>query len=65
MILGSIIGFIISGALRHLRHFVVTPRDVLNLIPFLIITTFVLTVVEWYGNLTLKESDWMTRKLDA
>lgn len=64
VITGSIIGFVISGFLRQLRHLWNYPSDIIYLIPFLFITTFILTPVEWFGNLTLRESGWMTRKVD-
>lgn len=64
VITGSIIGFVMSGFLRQLRHLWNYPRDIIYLIPFLLITTFILTPVEWFGNLTLRESGWMTRKVD-
>lgn len=55
------LGFIASGLIRHLRHLWSFPKDILYLIPFLFITTFILTPTEWVGNLTLRESGWMTR----
>lgn len=62
MVLGTLGGFLSSGFLRQLRHLKNKPSDIKLLIPFLFITTFILTPVEWYGNLTLRESGWMTRK---
>lgn len=62
MILGTLFGFIFSGMLRQLRHIKNNIRDIKYLIPFLFITTFILTPIEWFGNLTVKESGWMTRK---
>jgi len=64
VIIGSIIGFVMSGFLKQIRHLYNYPRDIIYLIPFLFITTFILTPVEWFGNLTLRESGWMTRKVD-
>ncbi|MFA5019524.1 MAG: glycosyltransferase [Candidatus Pacearchaeota archaeon] len=58
---GTIAGFFISGFLRQFRHIYRYPEDLLYLPLFLIVTTFILTPVEWLGNITLKESKWMTR----
>lgn len=60
--LGVAVGFFISGLLRQLRHLKRYPWDIFYLPAFLLITTFVLTPVEWYGNLTIKENGWMTRR---
>lgn len=54
-------GYLISGIIRHFGHLKRYPKDILYLVPFLLISTFLLTPVEWYGNLSLKESGWMTR----
>lgn len=61
---GLFVGFVLSGFIRNIRHLWNYPEDIAILIPFLFITTFILTPVEWYGNLTLRESGWMTRKTD-
>lgn len=63
LITGTIIGFLLSGFLRQLRHLISYPSDFKYLMHFLFITTFILTPVEWFGNFTLKESGWMTRDL--
>lgn len=64
VVIFSAFGFLLSGMLRQARHLIMNPDDWYLLPVFLFVTTFVLTPVEWYGNLTLKESDWMTRKVD-
>lgn len=64
VVVGSVLGFLMSGTLRQIRHLRQNPSDVKYLIPFLLVTTFVLTPIEWFGNLTLRESGWMTRKLE-
>lgn len=64
LILGTIVGFFASGYLRQLRHLVGHPQDLKYLPAFLLLTSGVLTLVEWYGNITVKESNWMTRKVD-
>lgn len=61
VVLGTIIGYIMSGFFRHLRHLLNKPQDIVLLPVFLFVTTFILTPVEWFGNLTLIESGWMTR----
>lgn len=63
-ILFTVIGFFVSGFIRHLRHLFNYPKDLFILPWFLIVTTFILTPVEWFGNITLKESGWMTRKVE-
>jgi cellulose synthase/poly-beta-1,6-N-acetylglucosamine synthase-like glycosyltransferase len=61
---GATLGFIISGFLRQLGHLFRYPEDILYLPAFLIITTFVLTPVEWYGHLSLRKTGWMTRRVE-
>lgn len=63
LVLGTIVGFFISGFLRQFRHLYHTPADLKYLPVFLLLTSGVLTLVEWYGNVTVKESNWMTRKV--
>jgi cellulose synthase/poly-beta-1,6-N-acetylglucosamine synthase-like glycosyltransferase len=63
MLLGVALGFLISGFLKQLRHLIHYPQDILCLPAFLLITTFVLTPVEWFGNLTVTEKGWMTRRV--
>ncbi len=62
IILGVTIGFLIGGLLKNARHLVRYPRDIFYLPAFLFITTFILMPVEWRGNLTLRESGWLTRR---
>ena len=64
IISGVILGFFISGFFKQLGHLLRYPEDILYLPAFLIITTFVLTPVEWYGNLSLRETGWMTRRVE-
>lgn len=61
LLIGTLLGFIVSGFLRQLGHLRRYPQDIKYLIPFLFVTTFALMPTEWYGNLTMKESGWMTR----
>jgi hyaluronan synthase len=56
-------GFMISGFFKQLRHLIKYPKDIAYLPFFLLVTTFILTPVEWVGNLTLRESGWMTRRV--
>lgn len=63
LVVGTILGFLASGFLRQLRHLINYPQDLPYLVPFLFVTTFILTPIEWFGNFTLKESGWMTRDL--
>lgn len=62
VVIGSIIGFLVNGFLKQWGHLKEYPSDIKYLIPFLLITTFILTPIEWWGNLTVKESNWLTRK---
>lgn len=62
VVIGTIVGYILSGFFRHIRHLWYKPQDIVVLPAFLFITTFILTPVEWFGNLTLIESGWMTRR---
>ncbi len=61
IVVGTIIGFLLSGFFRQLRHLIKYPQDFVYLPIFLFVTTFILTPVEWWGNLTVRESGWMTR----
>ena len=61
MMIGTFIGFFISGTIRQLRHLMKYPEDFRYLPVFLFVTTFILTPIEWWGNLTVRESGWMTR----
>lgn len=63
VLLGSLIGFFISGFFRQLLYLMEHPEDIRHLPSFLFMTLFVLTPVEWYGNLTVRESSWMTRRV--
>lgn len=63
LVLGTIVGFFVSGFLRQFRHLYNTPSDLKYLPAFLLLTSGVLTLVEWYGNITVKESNWLTRKV--
>lgn len=65
MILFTALGFLLSGFVRQLRHILSYPRDIVYLIPFLLVTTFILTPVEWFGNLSVRESNWLTRKVEG
>ena len=63
VVLGTIIGFLISGLFRQVDHLRRYPEDFKYLPVFLIITTFVLTPLEWYGNLTCFKNSWLTKKI--
>lgn len=56
-------GWLVSGLLRQLRHIIKYPQDLVYLPVFLFVTTFVLTPIEWFGNVTIRESNWMTRRV--
>lgn len=62
VVIGCIIGFFISGYLKQIPHLNRHPEDFFLTPVFSIITTFVLTPVEWYGNLTFWKQSWLTRK---
>lgn len=64
VVVGTIVGFFVSGFLRQLRHLINHPKDLKYLPVFLLVTAFVLTVVEWYGNISVRESNWLTRKVE-
>lgn len=59
--IGVVIGFFVSGFLRQIPHLLRHPGDILYTPVFLLVTTFILTPVEWFGNLTFWKQDWMTR----
>lgn len=61
--IGTVVGFFFSGYIRQFRHLKAFPEDFKNLLFFVVVSTFILTPVEWWGNITLKESGWMTRKV--
>lgn len=65
LIIGTLVGFIISGFIRQIGHLYRYPSDIKYLIQFLFFTTFILLPTEWYGNISIKESGWMTRDLDG
>jgi hyaluronan synthase len=58
---GSFLGFLASGFLKNIRHLLKYPQDIVFLPLYLMVTTFILTPVEWFGNITLTEKGWMTR----
>lgn len=60
-IIGGSIGFFISGMLKQLPHLIRYPEDIKIAPLFLLLTTFVLTPVEWWGNLTCLKQEWATR----
>lgn len=62
VVIGCIIGFFISGYLKQIPHLNRRPEDFFLTPVFSVITTFVLTPVEWYGNLTFWKQGWLTRK---
>lgn len=62
IVVGSFVGYVISGILRQLRYIIKNPGDLKFIVYFLFVTTFILTPVEWFGNITIRESHWMTRK---
>ena len=64
VVLGTIGGYFVSGLLKNLRHLIKYPKDIVYLPVFLLVSTFILTPIEWFGNLTLVESGWMTRRTD-
>lgn len=65
-VLGGAIGFFVSGWLKQIPHLLRRPDDHLYTPLFLLLTTFVLTPVEWYGNLTFWKGGgekWLTRNI--
>ena len=63
-LVAGFIGFIISGYLKQIPHLRRYPQDFKYVPAFLFITAFVLTPVEWYGNITFNSRSWLTRKLN-
>lgn len=64
-VVGGVIGFFVSGWLKQVPHLSRYPQDFWYTPAFLLLTTFVLTPVEWYGNLTFwrgGSGNWLTRK---
>jgi len=64
IVIGTVLGFLVSAWLRQLRHILKNPVDVRYFLHFVFVTTFILTPLEWFGNISVRESHWMTRKLD-
>lgn len=64
IVIGTVLGFLVSAWLRQLRHILKNPLDVKYFLQFIFVTTFILTPLEWFGNISVRESHWMTRKLD-
>jgi hyaluronan synthase len=62
VIAGVLLGFFASGLLRQMYHLVRFPKDIPYLPAFLFVTTFVLTPVQWIGDLTCWRNDWLTRQ---
>lgn len=61
ILVAAVAGFFVSGFLRQLYHLVRFPQDLPYLPVFLLLTTFVLTPVKWYGDLTCWRNEWLTR----
>lgn len=62
--IGGFVGFFISGYLKQIPHLIRHPKDIWLTPAFLLITTFILTPVEWYGNITCLDrgrNGWLTR----
>lgn len=62
-VIWGVIGFFVSGYIKQLPHLYRKPQDIFLTPLFLLLNTFVLTPVEWYGNLTFWKQNWLTRKI--
>lgn len=61
-ILGGLIGMTIGAYIKQIPHLKRYPQDILYVPVFLFFMVFILTPVEWFGNLTIREASWMTRR---
>lgn len=57
----GIAGFLFNGWLRQRPHLSRYPGDLRYLPIFLFVSLFILTPVEWFGNLTFLRQGWLTR----
>lgn len=57
----GVAGFILNGYLRQNAHLERYPKDLVWLPVFLFANLFILTPVEWFGNLTFLRQGWLTR----
>ena len=62
VLLGIVSGYFVGGLFRQLYHLVRFPQDLPFLPAFLVLTKFVLTPVNWYGDVTCWRNEWMTRR---
>lgn len=60
----GIAGFFVSGYLKQLPQLIRRPQDFWFTPVMLLFITFVLTPVEWFGNLTIFKHEWMTRRVE-
>lgn len=58
----SILGFFVSGFLKQIPHIWRYPQDLFYAPVFSLLSTFILTPIEWYGNITFLKQGWLTRK---
>lgn len=56
-----VVGLYAGGILKRIRHLIHYPEDILYYPVFITLVTFVLTPLEWYGNLTCWKQGWLTR----
>ncbi|MDC1205468.1 glycosyltransferase [Candidatus Pacebacteria bacterium] len=61
IITGLAAGFFIGGFFKRIRHLLYYPQDFTYYPVFLLLAAFVLTPLEWYGNLTCWKQGWITR----
>lgn len=61
-LLGGLFGMVIGAYLKQLYHLKRYPQDILYVPVFLFFMVFILTPVEWFGNLTIRQASWMTRR---
>lgn len=62
LVFWSVVGFFISGFLKQIPHLWRHPHDWHYTPLFSLLSTFILTPIEWWGNLTFLSQGWLTRK---
>lgn len=55
----------LAGLPKRLRHLATHPQDLAYYPVFFVLVTFVLTPLEWYGNVTCWKQGWLTRNRPA
>ena len=58
----GILLFFLAGLPRRLRHLITHPQDLPYYPAFLLLVSFLLTPLSWYGNLTCWKQGWLTRR---